>query len=137
MNSIPPFQEGQVLDCSGPLPARAVEGLRLFNEGKYWLAHEALEAAWRAEDGPVRDLYRGVLQAGVVYLHIERGNLEGALKVYRRCRRWLALFPEECRGIQVGKLRNDLELAVKEARRLGAEHIGEFDRALFKPVEVR
>jgi hypothetical protein len=114
-----------------------LEGINLFNEGKYWLAHEALEAAWRAEPGPVRDLYRGVLQAGVVYLHIQRGNLDGALKVYRRCRRWLALFPDICRGIEIGKLRQDLDIAVLEAKRLGAGHLDQFDRALFKPVEVR
>ena len=125
------------VDCTSPLPNHAVEGIRLFNAGKYWLAHEALEAAWRAEPGSVRDLYRGILQAGVVYLHLERGNLPGALKVYRRCRKWLGLFPDVCCGVEVAKLRRDLENAIEEARQLGADRLDEFDRALFKPVEVR
>lgn len=124
-------------DCAATLPPPAIEGIRLFNAGKYWLAHEALELAWRDEPGPVRDLYRGILQAGIVYLHIERGNLAGALKVYHRCCKWLGLFPGECRGVNVAKLRFDLDRAVDEARRLGDHGIGEFDRAFFKPVEVR
>ena len=124
------------VDCSASLPPHAVEGIALFNTGKFWLAHEALEAAWKEEPGLLRDLYRGILQAGVVYLHIERGNLQGALKVYRRCRKWLALFPDVCCGVNVSQLRRDLDSAVAEAKRLGAQHLDEFDRALFKPVEV-
>src|SRR6185503_4609752 len=54
--------------CSAPLHPQAAEGLRLFNAGKYFEAHEALEDAWNEEAGPVRDLYRGVLQIAVVYL---------------------------------------------------------------------
>ena len=42
--------------CQGVLPAQVVEGLELFNRGQYFEAHEVLEAAWRAEPGPVREL---------------------------------------------------------------------------------
>jgi len=130
-------QDSLADECTSVLPPRAVEGIHLFNAGKYWLAHEALEAAWREEPGAVRELYRGILQAGVVYLHIERRNLQGALKVYLRCRRWLSRFPDVCRGVDIAVLRRDLDHAVEEAKRLGAQHLDEFDRALFKPVEVR
>ena len=60
--------------CNAPLPPQAVEGFLLFNAGKYFEAHEALEEAWNAETGRVRDLYRGILQSAVVYLHITRGH---------------------------------------------------------------
>jgi hypothetical protein len=125
------------IDCAGALPPDAVEGIRLFNAGHYWLAHEALESAWRKETGPVRDLYRGILQAGVVYYHIERGNLAGARKVYQRCCKWLVLFPDVCRGVNLARLRHDLDTVITEANRLGFQKIGEFDRDMFKPVEVR
>ena len=51
-----------ITDCQGPLHPQAVYGMELFNQGRYFEAHEALEAAWRDESGPVRDLYRGILQ---------------------------------------------------------------------------
>jgi len=77
-----------VLDlCSAPLHPQAAEGLRLFNAGKYFEAHEALEDAWNAETGRVRELYRGILQIAVVYLHVTRGNYNGAVKVYGRSQR--------------------------------------------------
>jgi uncharacterized protein len=124
----------KISDCDGPLPKKAIEGLELFNRGRYWQAHEALEAAWRAEKGPIRELYRGVLQAGVVYLHITRRNYAGAMKVYRRSQKWLTLWPETCRGIAVGQLQKDLQRAILEVQTLGAERIAEFDLSFLKPV---
>jgi hypothetical protein len=121
-------------DCAGPLHPKAIEGLELFNIGRYWKAHESLEAAWRAETGPVRELYRGILQAGVVYLHITRQNYAGAMKVYQRSQKWLTLWPETCRGIAIGQLQRDLERAILEVQRLGPDCMEEFDISLLKPV---
>ncbi len=95
--------------------------MELFNLGRYWQAHEALESAWRAEKGPVRELYRGVLQAGVVYLHITRRNYAGAMKVYHRSQKWLTLWPGTCRGIDVGRLQKDLQRAIFEMQTLGRD----------------
>jgi predicted metal-dependent hydrolase len=121
--------------CDAPLHPQAVEGLRLFNAGEYFEAHEALEEAWNEEQGKVRDLYRGILQIAVVYLHITRNNYLGAVKVYDRSQKWLRDWPEVCRGIEVGKLRRDTEAVIKEVNRLGSEKIAEFDQALFKPIQ--
>jgi predicted metal-dependent hydrolase len=122
-------------DCEGPLHPDAVEGLRLFNERKFFEAHEELEKAWIAEKGGVRNLYKGILQAGVTYLHILRENYDGAAKVYRRSWRWIKDWPDLCRGIYVKQLRDDLEAAMKEVERLGKERISEFDASLIKPVK--
>jgi len=121
--------------CDAPLHPQAAEGLRLFNAGEYFEAHEALEDAWKEEKGPVRELYRGVLQIAVVYLHITRRNYNGAVKVYARSQRWLKDWPEICRGVEVGKLRRDAEAVIAEVRRLGMEKISEFDTLLLKPVQ--
>jgi uncharacterized protein len=121
--------------CDAPLHPQAAEGLRLFNAGEYFEAHEALEDAWNAEQGKVRELYRGILQVAVVYLHITRRNYNGAVKVYIRSKRWLKDWPEICRGIEVGKLRRDAEVVITEVRRLGIEKISEFDNFLLKPVQ--
>ena len=120
--------------CNAPLHLKAVEGLRLINAGEYFEAHEALEDAWNAERGKVRDLYRGILQIAVVYLHITRGNYAGAVKVYARSQRWLKDWPDVCRGIRVGELRRNAEAAMQEVQRLGKEHIREFDYSLLQPI---
>ena len=48
-----------------PPPPLLVEGVRLFNAGRWFEAHEVLEDAWRAEPEDVRRLYQGLLQVGV------------------------------------------------------------------------
>jgi predicted metal-dependent hydrolase len=121
-------------DCDGPLHPRARQGLSLFNQGKYFEAHEELEAAWKEEKGGIRRLYQGILEAGVTYLHITRGNYAGAVKVYGRSMKWLKDWPEFCRGVDVGQLRKDLDATMAEVHRLGEAGLTEFDRSLLKPV---
>lgn len=122
-------------DCAGTIHPAAIKGMQLFNDGEYWLAHEALEEAWKEETGAVRELYRAILQTGVVYLHITRDNYNGAVKVYRKVQKWITPWPEVCRGIQIGQLRRELNAVIAEVKRLGPDRLVEFDRSLFKPVQ--
>jgi hypothetical protein len=124
-------------DCEAALHPRARHGILLFNQGKYFEAHEELEAAWKEEPGKVRRLYQGILEAAVTYLHITRLNYAGAVKVYDRSMRWLKDWPETCRGVEVGQLRKDLEAAILEVRQLGETNLTHFDRSLLKPVVWR
>ena len=121
-------------DCDGHLHPRARLGLSLFNQGRYFEAHEELEAAWKDEKGNIRRLYQGILEAGVAYLHITRGNYAGAVKVYGRSMKWLKDWPEICRGVDVGQLRKDLETVMVEVHHLGEAGLTTFDRSLLKPV---
>ncbi len=116
------------------LHPNAVAGLKLFNEQKFFEAHEELESAWRAEKDEVRNLYQGILQVAVFYLHIVRGNYAGALKVYARSMKRLEDFPDVYFGVQVKKLRSDAGNVFNALQSLGAERIHEFDFALFSPV---
>jgi hypothetical protein len=121
--------------CQGELHPMAVKGIQLFDERKYWHAHEALEAAWKDERGPVRHFYKGILQVGVMYLQIERQNFLGMAKMYERCLKWLRPWPDTCRGIDVAQLRADAASAAAEARRLGPERLAEFNPGLFKKIK--
>jgi predicted metal-dependent hydrolase len=78
--------------------------VRLFNEGRYFEAHEVLEDAWRAEPGPERRLYQGLLQVGVGLHHGRRGNLRGGRRVLRRGIEALRPFAPRRMGLEVGDL---------------------------------
>jgi len=101
------------------LPEAALRGIRLFNEGEYFEAHEALEAAWRAEPGEIRGLYQGLLQAAVFYFHLQRGNLAGARKLYERCLRRLTPLAPVSAGIQVQTLRETIQITWKSVLETG------------------
>ena len=121
--------------CQAGLDPHVIEGLELYNAGEYFECHEVLENAWRAEKGPIRELYRGILQVAVGYYHIQRKNYIGARKMFKRCRRWLAPFPDTCQGINLSGLRRDMQVVEDAIVRLGPDRIAYFDPKLFKPVE--
>lgn len=123
--------------CQGSLPAIVITGLELFNQHEYFEAHEALETAWREEPGPVRHLYRGILQVAVACLHITRGNYLGAEKMFVRSRTWLDPFPDDCRGIDLASFRRDYARVEQALHRLGPEHISSLDPGLFKPIHFK
>lgn len=122
-------------DCSLPLPPAARHGLELFNRGEYFEAHETLEEAWNEDETPGRELYRAILQVAVAYLQIERGNYNGAVKMFLRMRQWFAPLPDRCRGVDIERLRSDAQRVYEALVALGRERIGEFDRSLLRPVE--
>lgn len=121
--------------CQEPLPALVIEGIELFNEGEYYRCHDSLEEAWMNEAGPVRDLYRAILQVGIAYYQIERGNYRGALKLLLRVQQWLAPLPGQCRGVNVAGLRQNVRAVHDALVELGPERLDELDRRLFRPVE--
>jgi predicted metal-dependent hydrolase len=54
-------------------------GIELFNQGRYWDAHEAWEEAWTPDrHGPDRGFYKGLIQVAAGNLHYQRRNRRGA-----------------------------------------------------------
>jgi uncharacterized protein len=123
-------------DCADDLSPLVMKGIEEFNRGEFFEQHESLEAAWRAEPRPVRELYQGILQVGVACYQIERGNLRGALKMFERGLRRLRRFTPECLGIDVSRLIAEAERVRDEARRLGPERLDKLDRSLFPRIMV-
>lgn len=130
----PAQQDLLARQCAEPLPPEAEEAIAQFNAGEYYRQHDLFEALWVAEPGPVRDLYRSILQVGVAYYQVERGNQRGALKMLLRSLQWLALLPDICQGVDVAGLRADADRVRAELERVGPEGMANFDRSLLKPV---
>ena len=131
-----PSSKAHCASCEqGAFHPQALVGLRLFNAGEYFEAHESLELAWREDNSTIRDLYRGILQVAVMYHHILHQNFRGAIKVFHRCMPWLEPFPASCRGVDVESLRRDCQEVYDELARLGPNGINRFDRSYLRPIQ--
>ncbi|MGD2157497.1 MAG: DUF309 domain-containing protein, partial [Anaerolineales bacterium] len=130
-----PDLEAIKASCQEPLHPKAVLGLEAFNRGDYYDAHEYLEEAWMDDLSEGRKLYQSVLQIAVAYYQIMRGNYKGAAKMFLRVRQWIEPLPEECKGVNVSKLRQDSYAVHHELLDLGTKRIEELDHSLLKPVE--
>ncbi len=117
-----------------PPSEEALRGLELFNQGDYFEQHEHFEHAWLAEERPVREMYQGILQVGVAFLQIERGNWQGALKMFRRGLPRLRPLPERCQGVEIGEFRRAAEEIHAEITGLGPEGMAGFDRTRFPRI---
>ena len=52
--------------------------LNLFNNHKWYEAHDAFEEIWNSLDGDERQVIQGLLQVSVSQFHLSKGNLNGA-----------------------------------------------------------
>ncbi len=132
MSSSTPPPDG----CDRPLPRDVRQGLSLFNQRQFFEQHELLEEAWLAESGPVRDLYRGILQIGVGFYHLQRGNFRGARNLLTYGLDRLAPFEPACMSVDVADLRRAASACRAEIERLGRDRIAEFDRRSIPKVRL-
>jgi hypothetical protein len=112
---------------AGALSNLALKGLEVC-QGEYFDALEFLEEAWK-DDETHRELYRAILQVAVAYLQIERGNYNGAVKMFLRLRQWIDPLPDRCQGVDVAGLRADAYAVQQRLVSQGRERIDGFDRA--------
>ena len=115
------------LACKDPISELAIAGLEAFNKGLYFEAHEYLEDAWNEDKSAARNVYKGVLQIAIAYYQIERNNYRGVIKMFLRSRQWLTPLPEVCRGIHIGRLREDAAKIHQKVLELGQAGLDSFD----------
>jgi predicted metal-dependent hydrolase len=121
-------------ECGEPLPLLAQQAIQQFNQREFYQQHDSLEALWMETSTPVRDLYRAILQVGIAYYQIERGNHAGALKMLWRSKQWLAILPDVCQGVDVARLRQDAQAVEDAVLALSSHEMAFFDDRLLRPV---
>jgi len=52
--------------------------VNLFNENKWYEAHDAFEDIWNTLNGDERQVIQGILQVSVSQFHLSKGNINGA-----------------------------------------------------------
>ena len=55
-----------------------IEAINLFNNKKWYEAHDAFEDIWNTLNGDERQIIQGILQVSVSQFHLSKGNLNGA-----------------------------------------------------------
>ena len=68
------------------MEATFAEGVRLFNSGAFWHAHEQWEDCWRQAHEPEATLLKGLIQAAAALVHWQRGNPKGLWRNWYKAR---------------------------------------------------
>jgi predicted metal-dependent hydrolase len=85
--------------------ARFHAAVALFNQGEWYACHDGFEALWHETQGPMRPVLQGILQIAVAHLHLERGNLRGAVMLLGEGLGRLASTGPEALGLSLDPLR--------------------------------
>jgi len=89
------------------------EGIRLFNAGEWFEAHEVWEDVWHMAEGEKREFYQGLIQAAVMIEHARRHNPRGVRSLHDNCFKHLAHFTEPFMGIDIPAFLNDLDAFIR------------------------
>ena len=122
--------------CAEAPPPGLLAGIAQFNAGEYWECHETLEELWRVEPDPIRYLYQGILQVGVGFYHLRRGNYRGAVNKLTSGLAYLAPSEPACLGVDVARLRAEAGAVLDAITALGRERLAEFDATRLPRVRL-
>ncbi|MFU8841307.1 MAG: DUF309 domain-containing protein [Nitriliruptoraceae bacterium] len=78
-----------------------VLGARLWDEQRFFEAHECLEHVWHAAPPEDTRFWQGVIQLAVAGVHLQRGNPAGARTLLARVTERLEAYPAVHRGVDV------------------------------------
>ena len=109
-------------------PSELRQAIELFDAADYHEAHEVLDELWEGTHGEHADFYKGLIQAAICMYHFSRGNLDGARKLYRGHRRYLAAYLPHHLGLDVQGLLGEMQRCLGPVLRAGAD-----DTVAFEP----
>lgn len=120
--------------CAEDPPPGLLAGIAQFNAGEYWECHETLEDLWRPEPDHIRYLYQGILQVGVGFYHLRRGNYRGAVNKLRGGLAYLAPSAPVCLGIDVARLRAEAGAVLAAVEAAGPHQVATLGRRMLPRV---
>ncbi len=116
------------------LPAGVEEGIRLFNQRRFYEQHEVIEHEWHAEHTPIRTLYQGILQIGVGFHHALNGNYGGALSLLTDGTTKVAQFSPTRYDLDLDRLVRETGACIEQLIVLGERNIAAFEPELIPTI---
>lgn len=89
--------------------SRYLDYFRLFQEEKFFEAHEVLEGLWRQTQGETREFYHGLIQLAAALVHFQKDNLTGAKELFRTASRYLRPYPPYYQGVRLSRVLKEFE----------------------------
>lgn len=117
-------------DVVGSVEEAFRRGAALFDEQRFFEAHEYLEWIWKTDEvhPDDRDFWKGVTQVAVGCVHTQRGNATGALTLLERAVGYLAPYPSPHHGVDTSALRAAAARVAEAVRSEGPSADIEFPR---------
>src|ERR687889_771578 len=80
---------------------RAVE---LFNDERYWEAHEALESVWKNATGTEKEILNGIILVAAAFVHDEKNETDVCIAILLRARKKFHRAKGKYHGIDTNRI---------------------------------
>ncbi len=84
-----------------------LEYFRLYQEEKFFEAHEVLEDLWHRTHDKDRKFYQGLIQLAAALVHFQRENLAGTQKLFKTASRYLEPYAPQYKDLDLEKILRD------------------------------
>lgn len=84
------------------------DGLRLYDAGEFFAAHEAWEGVWLQAQEPEKLFLQGLIQVTAAFHHLQRNNSQGTTRLLQAALGRLERYPACFGGISLDLLCNDI-----------------------------
>ena len=84
------------------------EGVKLFNEERFWESHEALEEIWHPAKGADRNIIQGLILTAAAFVHYQKNETDVFISILGRALERLG-STNDYRNINVRLLRSEIE----------------------------
>ena len=87
---------------------RLKDGIRLFNAGSYFEAHEVWEELWRHCHPQDRNFVQALIHLAVALHHWHQGNVQGAERQLRKALKKISVYPRVYGSLDTLRLSNHM-----------------------------
>lgn len=78
--------------------------VQLFNDERYWEAHEALEYVWKNATGTEKEILNGIILVAAAFVHDEKDEQDVSISILHRAKRKLDRTGDKYYGINTSKI---------------------------------
>jgi hypothetical protein len=89
------------------------EGIDLFNEERFWEAHEVLEEIWHPAKGVERDVIQGLILTAAALVHYQKNEKAVCVSILGRAMEKLGAL-DNFKGLGIKRLRASIEQIQKD-----------------------
>jgi hypothetical protein len=89
------------------------EGIDLFNQERFWEAHEVLEEIWHPAIGVDRDTIQGLILAAAAFVHYQKNEESVCLSILGRAKDKLGIN-DQFQGLDIKHLRTNIDRILED-----------------------
>ena len=89
------------------------EGIDLFNQERFWEAHEILEEIWHPATGVERDIIQGLILTAAALVHYQKNENDVCASILARAKGKLGTL-DHFKGLDISRLRANIDQILKD-----------------------